>query len=321
MDAPKNEYHYVVIAPEGTGLRRESTLNSMTQDRKENVIRTLPLGTRIAIKSAIFPGEGHSWILGKSEIGNQGEVGWIDFDGLMGQRNYIVTVQEGTDLRREPTHKSSTEGGKGNVILSLPLGKRLIRLRNDTSSHDGHEWALVRPEIGTNQVGWADVKCLIEPGPFVITKQRTDLRREPSLKPKTQNGKDNSILSLPQRTLIILVSADVRTIEGHEWGLFSPEIGNEEVGWVYGDHIEFYQPLAQSSVPAPSTVQCSCLFDGKTTYKMYKDKVDAATGQYIFKSLPGGKEFKITESGTTTIFYTNQDNINIMKDHRIGWLT
>jgi hypothetical protein len=53
---------------------------------------------------------------------------------------------------------------------------------------------------------------------------------------------------------------------------------------------------------------------------MYENHVSAATGVYIFKNLPEGKEFKVNRQGQVTIFYTTQDNIDIMKDRRIGWL-
>jgi hypothetical protein len=76
-----------------------------------------------------------------------------------------------------------------------------------------------------------------EQGQLVVKVLKgADLRREPNRNPKTKDGKDNVILSLPFRTVVLLVVSDTSLQddgEGHQWILVRPENGNvDKTGWV-----------------------------------------------------------------------------------------
>lgn len=254
MDTQKRTFNYVVIALEGAYLRREPNMNSKTLDGRENVILLASLGTYLAIESGIYGVDGHSWIMIRPKIGNEEEVGWTDPDHILDQRIYLITVQEGASLLREPTLKSKTEDGRENTITSLPLATRLIRLSNNTLSNDGQEWAFVKIDNEKGDIGWVDVRFWIERTKLVVLAQHgTDFHFVPSQTPKIDGS--NTIVHLPFKTNVVPVSDEFQTFNEQNWVLVIAEIsGSEEIGWVVVDDIGFMPPISMSTPPGAMPV-------------------------------------------------------------------
>jgi len=170
--------------------------------------------------------------------------------------DYVVNVPEGTDLSREPNRNPKTMDGRENIILRASFGTRLA-LEEGTYDIDGRDWIIVRPEIGNEEViGWMPLDHLAGQIKFEVSaREGTDLRREPALKSKTEDGSDNVVFSLPLRTGLILLHNydDAVTNDGHVWRLVVLQTGNREMGWVANDDLERQGPDVRGGITEGTT--------------------------------------------------------------------
>ena len=338
MKTSKKDYGYVVTAPEGTDLRRVPLLSSKTADGLDNVILKLPLGTGLTPVSAMIENDGRGWVVVNAENGTGEETGWIDTDHWRSPSRYVVAGQEGTYIRRERSFSSKTADGKDNILHSLSPGTKVMLISEGfQDTDDGHKWGLVRPENGSiAEIGWVEGDSLLVPEMLVIISQEgADLRREPTLNPKTEDGRDNIMRSLLVETHFMALNAKkanwdempllpsgipyipvrmaMLDTNGREWVLGIVEIGDEaEVGWVHTDHLGIEQPLPQPYQYTPGDYLVSQEADGS---KFYVKKADWESKAYIDQRIEIGYADPVPPSYTciragTTRYKIQNDNWN-----------
>ena len=150
----------------------------------------------------------------------------------------VVTAPEGANLSIEPSLNFKTIDGRKNIILKVPFGTRLAS-ESGGFHIDERFWVIVRPEIGNGEkIGWMALDFDSWSGDKfeVSASEGTDLRREPVLKSKTEDGRDNVVLSLPELTRLIPLN-NVVTNDGHVWRLVILHTGSSEMGWVADDDL------------------------------------------------------------------------------------
>ena len=132
------------------------------------------------------------------------------------------------------------------------------------------------------------------------TSDNVDLRREPTMNSKTEDGQDNVIISLPLGAEVTLESREVRAVEGHNW--YNIRYIQDDVaiiGWVVSD----YLLLTEAGYLIPVTGGCEVT---DVDYKGIR-KFDIAYMPSDPGSLPQGLvKYK---SGGKTI-YTSLDDWN-----------
>lgn len=139
----------------------------------------------------------------------------------------------------------------------------------------------------------------------------TDLRREPHANPKTKDGEVNIIFLLPKGTYIRLEDQIISAIDKIEWALVTLQRENKTItGWVIADDLGL--PAVEASPPPVYKFR----FGGKK-YRIFKDKLSAAEGQYIFRTRKANTK-SITINGIQ--YFTAQDKIDAMKSPEIRWV-
>ena len=115
---------------------------------------------------------------------------------------------------------------------------------------------------------------------------------------KTEDGKDNIILSMPQGTPVVLDSREARTSDGYTWYKVRYIFESiDESGWVVSDFLEmwFFIPLATTTV-----------------YEVDYDRnreFDVACPQSEPQRFSQGL-VKYKEAGSTSYLYTSLDEWN-----------
>ena len=157
---------HVVTNLKGTDLRKEPNLKLKTKNGENNIIFSLPVGTRfVQMSSETCTNDDHEWGLVRLESGNK-EIGWVDFADWLDFQTLIVTAQQGTILRKEPGLKSITKDGKNNIIRSLAVQTRVVIVNANpitipNSNIPENKWILISPERGGDgEVGWVVVNHL-----------------------------------------------------------------------------------------------------------------------------------------------------------------
>jgi hypothetical protein len=138
----------------------------------------------------------------------------------------------------------------------------------------------------------------------VNTETEVDLRREPNMNPKTEDGKDNVILAIPSNEFLVLQSVDVSTQDGHKW--YNVKVG-EETGWVDSD---FLQETMPPDLDGGITTTYTFKFTGHT-YRISDENLETAKGQYLFVHQVLNM-IAVTINGVQ--YFTTQENINSMRN-------
>jgi hypothetical protein len=147
--------------------------------------------------------------------------------------------------------------------------------------------------------------------PMIVTAPNgTDLRREPHTGSKTEDGGDNVILFLPKGSYLRLEDEDIYATDKYRWARLSLKVRSKTItGWVIADDLG---PPVEEKRRKTHTFSF-----GEKSYKIFRDKLDAAIGQYIFEERkPNTKRVNINN----TWYFTNQGHIDAMKHPRIGWV-
>ncbi|HSL30831.1 MAG TPA: hypothetical protein VK900_16640 [Anaerolineales bacterium] len=146
---------------------------------------------------------------------------------------------------------------------------------------------------------------------FVKAPNGTDLRREPHANPKTKDGEVNLILLLPKGTYIRLENQVINAVDKKEWALVTLQLENKTMtGWVIADDLGL--PAVQATPPPVYKFR----FGGKK-YRIFKDKLSAAQGQYIFRTRTANTK-RVTINGIQ--YFTAQDKIDAMKSPEMRWI-
>jgi len=126
------------------------------------------------------------------------------------------------------------------------------------------------------------------------------------MNPKTEDGNDNVILSMPSSSAVVLESVEVRTNDEHTWyNVRYIQDETEETGWVHSDslqEVELFIPVTGGST--------SYQFQfGEDNYSISDVNLTNAIGQYIqARQTQNMKMFSINGDR----YYTTPENINNM---------
>lgn len=151
---------------------------------------------------------------------------------------------------------------------------------------------------------------------MVTAPNGTDLRREPHTNPKTENGEDNVIRSLPKDTYVRLENDDIYATSKDQWARVTLYVRSKPItGWVIFDDLGPAEILASSAT-------YPVIFDGRD-YKMYQDKLmPAKRVGYILRhsseraSLSGMVEITINGSR----YLTTQGSVDAMRHPGMRWM-
>jgi hypothetical protein len=223
-----------------------------------------------------------------------------------------------TNLFREP--KSMLEIQEWATILSMPKNSRVVLESAEVRTLSGLSWYNVKYiQDEVENIGWIVVgsgTLADSPTPLLTKDQRfttkndLDVRREPNLNSKTEDGKDNVFLSIDSNTLVLIESVDVHTGDGHTWYYirhFQDPV--ENTGWVDSDPLREGLP----STGGGGSTYYSFKF-GTGTYSISDENLGNALRQYKYiadKPTSGMQQFFF--EGSATPFFTSQDNVNSMK--------
>ena len=140
----------------------------------------------------------------------------------------------------------------------------------------------------------------------VNTENGLDLRREPNTNPKTEDGNDNVILSMPSGSVVVLESAEVRTNDGHIWyNVRYIQDETEETGWVQSDSLQ----EAELIIPVTGGSTSYQFQFGEDNYSISDVNLTNAIGLYIqARQTQNMKMFSINGDP----YYTTPENINNM---------
>lgn len=148
----------------------------------------------------------------------------------------------------------------------------------------------------------------------VISENGTDLRREPNMNSKTEDGTDNVICSLSPGSIIQIRSVEVHTNVGHNWyNVITVSEGGIETGWVDSDSLQETESPPDVDVRGGGSTYYSFKFgtgEDTSEYRISDENLTNALRQYIADKPTAGMQ-KFFIGGTP--FFTSQDNINSMK--------
>ena len=152
--------------------------------------------------------------------------------------------------------------------------------------------------------------------PLIVTApEGTDLRREPHTSPKTENGEDNVIRSLPKNTYLRLEKEDIYATSKYQWVFVSLQVESKTItGWVIVDD------LTIASLDASSGPTYPVSFRGNS-YEMPQDLLQPAIqARYIMRFHSDWRSFRgleeITINGSQ--YFTTELNVGVMKS--TGWI-
>ena len=146
---------------------------------------------------------------------------------------------------------------------------------------------------------------------IVNAENGLDLRREPNMNSKTEDGTYNIILSLPQGSRVILESDEFRISDGRNWyNVRYIQDDVEEIGWVNSHDLPEIGLL-----PTTGGGSASYLFQFAGSWYSISDvNLKNAVGQYIADK-PTSNMKGVFINGAQ--YYTSPDNIKSMKDARL----
>ncbi|HSM70886.1 MAG TPA: hypothetical protein VK851_05025 [Anaerolineales bacterium] len=149
----------------------------------------------------------------------------------------------------------------------------------------------------------------------VIKEDGADLRRIPSMKLKTEDGKENVILSMPFETLVVEESDEVRTGDEYEWLNVRPvfeekdleERDENKIGWVVSDHLV---QMFMASSPAPTIYTFK--FENKDRDITEQNLETAVNGKIFSKMKLTNNQTQITldkDFQETKTYWVTRDNL------------
>ena len=145
-------------------------------------------------------------------------------------------------------------------------------------------------------------------GYIVNAENGLDLRKEPNMNSKTEDGTDNIILSLPQGSQVILASDEVRISDGRNWyNVKYIQDDVEEIGWVNSHDLPELGMIVTTGGGGSSYL---FQFDG-SWYYISDVNLTNAVGQYIANKATSNMKGVFINGAQ---YYTSPDNIKSMKD-------
>jgi len=142
----------------------------------------------------------------------------------------------------------------------------------------------------------------------VNTENGLDLRREPNMNPKTEDGNDNVVLSMPSGSAVVLESVEVRTNDGHSWyNVRYIQDETYETGWVDSGSLQEIDLI----IPVTGGSGSYRFKFAGSEYSISDENLTNSVGQYIDVQ-PRSNMQKFSINGAP--YYTTLENINSMKN-------